>query len=68
MSPEYACISFHTPRPVEQAEKDRLSSTKDKVNKPEPSNPARPTVNVITKDDPKRKLPEYIVYQGVPHY
>ena len=34
MSPEDKCTSFYTSRPVEQAEEDCLSSTKDKVNKP----------------------------------
>src|ERR1044072_7064055 len=38
MSPEDTCTSFYTPRPVKQEEEDSLSSTKDKVNKPEPSN------------------------------
>ena len=68
MSPEGKCTSFYTPRPVKQAKEDRLSSIKDKVNKPESSNPARPTVNVITENDPKGKLSEYIVYQGIRHF
>ena len=68
MSSEDTCTSFYTPRPVKQAEEDHLSSTKDKVIKLKPSNPARPTVKVITEDDPKGKLLEYIVYQGVRHY
>ena len=68
MSLEDAYISFDTSRPVEKAEEDHLSTTKEKVNKPEPSNPARPTVNVITEDDPKESLPEFIVHRGVCHY
>ena len=68
MSPEDTCTSFYTPRPVKQAEEDRLNSTKDKVNKPDPSNITRPTVNVINKDDTKGKLSKYILYQGVRHY
>ena len=35
MSPENAYTTFYTPRPVNQAEEDHLSSTKGKVNQPE---------------------------------
>ena len=68
MSPEHAYVSFYTPRPVEKAEEDRLNTTKEKVNKPEPSKSARPTVNTITEDNPKENLPEFIVHNGVCHY
>ena len=68
MPPEDICTSFYTPCTVKQAEEDRLISIKYKFNIPEPSNPARPTVKVITEDDPKGKLLEYIVYQGIRHY
>ena len=72
-NPEYmplenAYTAFYTPRPVNQAEEDRLSSTKGKVNQPESSKPVRPTITVNTENDSKGKLPEYIVFQGVRHY
>ena len=66
--PEMTYASLYAPRSVEEAEEDRLSTTKEKVNKPEPSNPARPTVNVITEDDPKESLPEFIIHREVRCY
>ena len=68
MPPENAYTAFYTPRPVNQAEEDRFSSTKGKVNRPESSKPVRPTINVNTENYSKGKLPEYIVFQGVRHY
>ena len=65
MPPEVTYASFYAPRPVEEAEEDRLSGTKEKVDKPGPSKPTRPTVNVITEDDPKESMPEFIIHRGV---
>jgi hypothetical protein len=66
--PKVTCASPYTPRSVEEAEEDRLSTTNGQVDNPGPSNHVRPTVNVIIEDDPKGKMPEYIVCRGVRCY
>ena len=68
MPHESVYAAFYAPRPVNQAEEDRLSSTKGKVNQPESSKPVRPTIKVYTRNKPKGKLPEYLDFQGVRHY
>ena len=65
---ENAYTAFYTPRPVNQAEEDDLSSTKGKVNRAQSSKLVRPMINVNTENDSKGKLPEYIIFQGVRHY
>lgn len=59
--PEITCA-------LQEVEEDRLSTTEDKVDKPEVSNSARPTVHVLTTDESQKSLPEYITCRGVRCY
>ena len=67
MSPEDAYVPFHTPRSVEKAEEDRLSIEKEKIDKPESTNPTPPMVNTITEDNPKKDVPDFVIHRGVRH-
>ena len=45
-----------------------LGSTKKKIGKPDYANVIPPTVNTITKDNPKQDMSDFIMHNGVRHY